>query len=66
MGFTPLLWILFLVLALMYAVYGIVLAYHWVKWSDSVAVTSLAILVYSAVGVVLFGIMISSLVALSL
>ncbi len=63
---APILWITFLVALGMYIVYGLVLAYHWIRWSDSMAVTSIAILTYSIVGVVLFGIMLSSLVAFTL
>jgi len=47
---VPILWIVFLVAIALYAVYGVILMYHWRKWSHSPAATATSILAYSIVG----------------
>lgn len=64
--FVPMLWIIFLVLVAFYAIYGIILIYHWVKWSHSTAMTTLAISIYSGVGILLGAVLLGVLLSLSL
>ncbi len=66
MSFVTLLWIVFLMSALLYVGYGIVLAYHWVRWSGSVATATLAILLYGSAGAFLFSVMLGALLTVAL
>ena len=66
MSFVTLLWIVFLMAALLYVGYGIVLAYHWVRWSGSVATSTLAILLYGSAGAFLFSVMLGALLTVAL
>lgn len=66
MSFTTLLWIIFLMAVFLYVVYGVVLAYHWIRWSGSVATTTLAIALYGGAGALLFSIMLGALLTFSL
>lgn len=61
MSFTALLWIVFLCAALMYSIYGVIFAYHWIKWSGNAAAASAAIISYAVAGIILFAIMLGSL-----
>ncbi len=63
---VPLLWIVLGVAVCLYSIYGIVLAYHWVQWGQSMAASTLAITLYAAIGCVLTAIMLGSVLALSI
>jgi len=63
---TTFLWIVFLSTALLFAGYGLVLVFHWIKYSLNPAAASIAIIVYVTGGLVLLGAMIISIGALLL
>lgn len=61
-----LVWIVFLVTLLFYILYGVVYAYHWVRWSMNPAMATISIALYLGVGLVLFGVLLGSGIALTL
>ncbi len=65
-GIASLLWIILLATTLLYVGYGAVFAYHWIHWSHSPLMTTVAVGTYSIVGIVLFLMMTGSLAAFSL
>ena len=62
---ASLLWVVFAVTLVMYLGYGIVLAYHWIRWAHDTTAVVLSITFYLAMGAVLFVLLAGSIAALS-
>ncbi len=61
---APALWIICLIMFLVSGGFGVIFAYHWVRFSPSHAVTTISIVGYAVGAVTLLGIMFISVGAL--
>ena len=61
----PLLWIVFTAAALISAAVGIIIAYHWTRFSASPTIGFFTVVAYAGGCVVLLGVMMASILAIS-
>ncbi len=61
---TPVLWIIFFISVLTSAVFGLLLSYHWIRYSASSTLTFFSIVTYACGCVVLLGTMLAAIIAL--
>ena len=64
--FVPLLWIVFLGAAIVSAMVGIILAYHWIRFGAAPTITLFTLAAYATGSVILLGLMLGSIIALSM
>ena len=61
----PIMWIVFFAALILFAALGIILVYHWMRYSFSATFTTGALIHYLVGGTVSLGLMLLSIIALS-